>query len=133
MPATQLELDELYQEHDSQHAGHHPTDFSESPPARDDTEQDKDDPPSHSSTPSLELTELAQWSKDQCSPAPQQQHTWSQYTGSIFDPDAPIEGQLFGLLLGDRFRMGSIIGRGSFGFTYKAVDTLHGTEVHKAE
>lgn len=82
---------------------------------------------SHSCSPSLDT---AQCNLQQLTATPQQQQAWSQYSGHMFHNQTPYESQLEGLLIGDRFRMQHIIGQGSFGFTYKALDTWdHGTEV----
>lgn len=133
MPSSQLELEhvqdlehcynsQLAQEEDL--ADLLPCD---SPPAHE-YDMEGDDPPSHSCTPSLDLMELAEMSKPQQAPTPQQQLAWAQYAGSPFDANSPIETQLSDFVIADRYLMKCIVGGGSFGITYKALDT-HNNDV----
>jgi hypothetical protein len=133
MPSSQLELEHVQ---DLEHCYNSQLALEEdiadllpcdSPPAHK-YDMEDDDPPSHSCTPSLDLMELAEMSKPQQAPTPQQQLAWAQYAGSPFDANSPIETQLSDFVIADRYLMKRIIGGGSFGITYKALDT-HNNDV----
>lgn len=123
VPSTQLELED----HNGDWLCAADQDAPDSPSCWVGDEDGSNDPPSLSRTPSGDLLALAQW-KDS-TPAPTE--TWSQYSGIMFDDHrGPIEAQLSEQLIGDRWRMGPIIGQGSFGCCYKAIDTQTGQQVH---
>lgn len=131
VPSTQLELEQVQDSGlccSSQPALDDIPDLMpcDSPPAHFDFEEEDDDPPSHSCTPSLDLMELAEMSNPQLAPTPPQQQAWAQYAGCPFDASSPIEAQLSGFVIADRFLLKRILGAGSFGVTYKALDTQNG-------
>lgn len=125
VPSNQLELED----HNGDWVCAADQDAPDSPPCWVSDEDASNDPPSLSRTPSGDLLVLAQWQDS--TPAPTD--TWSQYSGTIFDDHrGPIEVQLSEQLIGDRWSIGPIIGRGSFGCCYKAIDTQSGQQVRLA-
>lgn len=138
MPCTQLEVDpagwsgpiigypDLISSQDSPGAAAHCSD--------EEGEDSDEDPSSHSYTPSLSLllhgTSTSSSQQHTATP-PQQQVTWSQLGGPALDLRKPTESQLTGFELAGRFRLLQTIGHGSFGHTYKALDTSTGAEVRR--
>ena len=136
VPSTQLELDEFgaaefddyadydYADYDYDHDyGYSSYPDSASPePASIPGDSDSEDPPSRSSSPPMPPPAIGSLYQHT---ATQQTETWDQYCYCPFpDGDDALEVQLpKGLIIAHRFQVCHIIGRGSFGCTYKALDT----------